>query len=92
MVYFPNATSSEIAMEKNCYLCCNWKIRYDNETESCPIIDIHYARNYSQCKNGKIKAILEILWPTEKDGFPGRCSMFESNGECKGQLTFNPDT
>ena len=85
MTYFPNATSAEIAME-HCCLCRNWKIR-DGETESCPIVDAHYEGNYKQCRNKTIKRILEILWPT-KDGFPDKCSMFEHNGECKGQLIF----
>lgn len=90
MAYFPNATSAEMAMEDNCFQCKNRKIREDEDTEGCPISDVHYRGNYIQCKNSDIKAILEILWPT-KNNHPGKCSMFEPNGECRGQLTFNSE-
>ena len=88
MAYFPNGTSGEIYQEKYCYQCKNWKLREGIAVESCPILDVHFSVNYSQCRNKDIKRILEMLWPTGKDGYPGQCSMFEHNGECEGQMTF----
>jgi len=90
MAYFPNGTSGDIYMEKFCFQCRNWKSREDEDkdNEGCPIIDVHFSVNYTQCRNEKIKRILEILIPTGEDGFPRKCPMYEPNGECKGQMIF----
>ncbi len=88
MAYFPNGTSSDIYMEKYCERCLNWIDKNGDGNFGCPILDVHFSVNYSQCRNKDIKRILEILWPTGKDGFPAECSMFRSSGECEGQMTF----
>lgn len=88
MAYFPNGSSGDICMERYCERCLNWADRKDGRGFGCPIWDAHHSGNYEQCKNKGVKEILEILWPTNKDLFPGECSMFRPNGECEGQMVF----
>lgn len=86
MAYFPNGSSGDYYLAEQCLQCINWRDLKDGRGYGCPIWDAHQDANYDQCKDKKIKALLEILWPTKDDGFPGKCSMFQSNGDCKGQM------
>lgn len=87
MAYFPNGASGDYYMEIYCMRCQNWRDRGDGRGFGCPIWDAHTLNNYDQCKNPATEEILEILWPSKENGYPGKCSMFFHNGESVGQLT-----
>jgi len=88
MAYFPNGSSGDYYQDKYCFRCLNYIDKGDDRGIGCPIWDAHIITSYDQCKNKGVKEILEILWPTNKDGFPAECSMYQNNGECEGQMFF----
>lgn len=77
MAYFPNGTAGMMYEEKYCSHCAHMPEDIDG---GCPIWDMHYLHNRDQCGIGKtakaIKNILDMLIPSDKEGFPEECKMF----------------
>lgn len=87
MAYFPNGSSGDRYMEQWCERCKNWKRREDEDTEGCPIWDMHLSWNYST-KDKTAMDILNHFIPMDKKYNPLQCRMFETTGECRGQMKF----
>ena len=68
MAYFSNGLEGQAYMEQYCHKC--W--HYDD----CPVMLIHVLYNSEQHTDEKVKAILDMLIPT--DGINNlQCSMFD---------------
>lgn len=83
MAYFPNGTSGMVYEEQWCVRCIHCPV--PEQEKWCAVWDAHQSCNYDQCKDPKIKILLEILIPTGKDGFPEKCTMFIPSGDVEGQ-------
>lgn len=71
MAYFCNGTEGMRYEADFCERC----VHYDGE-EGCPVMAIHMLYNYDQIDNKDLKTILELLIPTDGDGFAGECKLF----------------
>lgn len=75
MGYFSNGTEGMIFEDKNCLRCIHLG---SPDGPGCPVMLASFIYNYDQMKEGqeKLKGLLEILMPTDEDGFCRRCAMF----------------
>ncbi len=72
MAYFANGTEGIMYEEEYCFKCINYR---DNGSgsEGCPILDLHFIRNYDECN--KKDSFLHFLIP--RKGIENeQCSMF----------------
>lgn len=77
MAYFPNGTSGHDYEERYCNNCVHSP---EDLSDICPIWEAHFMWNYDQLKKGKtgrvIKEVLDMLIPSDKEGFPEECKLF----------------
>ena len=89
MAYFPNGSSGDAYMVKWCCLCRNWRDLDDGRGPGCPVWDLHMVHNYDAVKNKDLKRTLNSFIPTNKEGYPEKCTMFfQIAGEIEGQTHF----
>jgi hypothetical protein len=86
MAYFSNGSSGDRYMENWCERCRNFKRREDEDTEGCPIWDLHLMYNYNE--NELHAKMRDHFIPMDKKYNPQQCRMFETTGECRGQMKF----
>jgi hypothetical protein len=78
MGYFSNSTEGGLFIERNCCRCANWMVNKENDTEGCPIMDLHLLYGYELANSkSKAKEMLDFLIDTQgNDIDKWKCSMF----------------
>jgi len=75
MGYFSNGTEGMVYEEQYCARCVH---QPKEETDGCPVWDLHHLWNGT---TGDIGGILDMLIPRDRDGINQQCALFVQEAE-----------